>query len=131
MSSLTLLVALQVTIMAADGESYSDAHAEAEKTGRPLVVMVGADWCPACVRMKEDVLPDVKKRGILSEVAFATVNYDQQPSLARELTGGGSIPQLLMFRRTPDGSMRRRLIGWQSVDRVKRFIDEGVRLNNR
>lgn len=130
MSSLTLVVALQVTIMASPSESYKDARAEAEKSGRPLVVMVGAEWCPACMKMEQDVLPDVKERGILSEVEFATVNYDQQRSLARELTGGGSIPQLVMFRRTSDGWMRSRLVGSQSLDGVKKFIDEGVRRNN-
>jgi len=45
------------------------------------------------------------------------------------LIKGGPIPQLLMFRQTKLGWRLRRIIGGQSVDKVDRFIAEGVALD--
>ena len=43
-----------------------------------------------------------------------------------KLTGGGPVPQLVMYRKTPNGWLRRKLIGGQSVEAVEEFINEAV-----
>ena len=91
-----------------------------------MVVMVSTDWCPPCQMMKKTVMPRVRERGLLRKVAFAMVNPDRDGELAEQLTGGGPIPQLVMFRRTRDGWIRRKLIGGQSVETVEEFISEGL-----
>ncbi len=126
MSGLTLAVVIQAAFLATGSEDYSDAHRVVTKTGIPMVVMVGADWCPACETMKQRVIPEVKKRGLLRRVAFATVNLDREQKLGRELTGGGPIPQLIMFRKTEKGWLRKRLIGNQSLESIEHFINEGL-----
>ncbi len=98
--------------------------------GRPLVVLVSTEWCPPCRTMKKTVIPQIRKRGLLEKVAFAIVNPDHDRRLARRLTGGvASIPQLLMFRKTPNGWRRRRLVGGQSTQTVEKFIKQGVALD--
>ena len=91
-----------------------------------MVVMVSTDWCPPCQVMKKTILPRVRERGLLRKVAFAVVNPDRDGDLAEKLTGGGPIPQLVMFRKTADGWMRRKLVGGQSVETVEQFIKEGL-----
>jgi hypothetical protein len=54
------------------------------------------------------------------------VNPDRDRDLADQITGGGPIPQLVMFRRTADGWIRKKLIGGQSVETVEEFISEGL-----
>ncbi len=54
------------------------------------------------------------------------VNPDRDGELAEKLTGGGPIPQLVMFRRTADGWIRKKLIGGQTVETVEEFISEGL-----
>ncbi|MFW5692962.1 MAG: hypothetical protein ACOCWL_01980, partial [Thermoguttaceae bacterium] len=49
--------------------------------------------------------------------------------LAKRLTGGGPVPQLVMFRKTEQGWVRRKLIGRQSVEVVERFIEQGIALD--
>ena len=122
---LTALIAM----VAAGGETYAEAHKETANTGRPLVVMVGADWCPACQVMKNTILPEMRSRGLLRRVAFALVNLDREHELGAQLTANGPIPQLLLFRRTADGWRMRRLIGGQDVQTVETFINEGVEAN--
>ena len=116
--------------MLASGENnYTEAHAQVLKSGEPMVVMVTADWCPACQVMKTSVLPQVEQRGLLRRVIFAVVNVDKEQELGKKLVAGGPIPQLLMYRRTPDGWRLRRLVGGQSTATVEEFINQGVELN--
>ncbi len=127
MTNLGLTALVQVMVAVSGSESYADAHRETMETGRPLVVVVGADWCPACNVLNTTVIPQVRQRGVLRKVAFAIVNYDREQRLAEQLTDHGPIPQILTFRRTTDGWRMRRLVGAQSVDTVERFITEAIR----
>lgn len=139
MTSLTLATILQASVLAATAggatgspaaiDDYASARAKTEKTGQPIVILVGADWCPACVTMKKEVMPTIRKRGFLSRVAFATVNLDKQGKLGKQLTGGGPIPQMIMYRKTRQGWLRRCLIGGQSPKTVETFIQRGVELD--
>ena len=126
MSSLTILALCSLAIGGNDSDSYVDAHQATMKTGRPMLVMVSTDWCAPCQVMKKSIMPEVKQRGILARVAFAIVNPDRDRELAQQLTGGGPVPQLVLFRKTSDGWMRRKLIGGQSVEAVEQFIKEEV-----
>ncbi len=123
---LGLAMAVPASNPAQASETYAKAYHLANKTGRPMVVLVGADWCGPCQRMKREVLPQVRRGGLLGRVAFAMVNVDREPKLGRSLRRGGPIPQLLMFRRTPKGWRLSRLTGGQSVPKVEEFIDHGL-----
>jgi thioredoxin-like negative regulator of GroEL len=128
-SNLTFVAFCWIALGANDPESYAQAHEMTLKTGKPMVVMVTTDWCAPCQVMKKTVIPQVRQRGLLSRVAFAIVNPDRDHDLAMKITGGGPVPQLIMFRKTHDGWNRRVLIGGQSVESVEQFINEGVTQN--
>jgi thioredoxin-like negative regulator of GroEL len=121
--------AVKTEAVSADAESYAEAHRQTVETGKPLVVMVSTDWCPPCQVMKKTVLPRVRERGVLRKVVFAMVNPDRDAKLAQELTGGGPIPQLVMFRKTAEGWKRQKLIGGQSVESVEKFINDGLAMD--
>lgn len=123
---LGVTIVLQAALLATTGETYSEAHQAAEK-GRPLVVVVGATWCPACQQLKEEVLPEVKRHGLLRNVAFAQVDLDEESELGKELTEGGPIPQIVVYRKTPLGWLLRRMIGGHDVRTVEQFISEGIK----
>jgi thioredoxin-like negative regulator of GroEL len=109
-----------------EANTYAEARQVAEKSGKPVIVMVGTDWCSPCQMMKKTILPRVREHGLLRRVAFAVVNPDRDSKLAEEITGGGPIPQLVMFRKTPTGWVRKKLVGGQSVETVEEFINEGL-----
>lgn len=125
MSSFTLAAALQVALLAHSGASYSAARQVHLETGRPLVVLVGADWCPGCQKMKRQVLPQLDEE-LLGQVALTIVDSDDQSKLARKLMRGSSIPQLIVYRMTPEGPRRKSLVGAQSVQRVEAFLREAL-----
>jgi thioredoxin-like negative regulator of GroEL len=124
-TSLTF-IAVCTLAFAGDADNYTDAHAVTMKTGRPMLIMVGTDWCGPCQLMKRTILPQVRQRGLLARVAFAVVNADREQELAEQITGGGPVPQLVMYRKTPKGWLQRKLIGSQTVEAVETFINEGV-----
>jgi len=130
-TGFAFVLVLQTSILmttTADAHPYSAARKNSNESGRPMIVLVGADWCPACVEMKNTVIPKVKRRGLLRRVAFAEVNVDRQQKLGRQLTDGGPIPQVIMYRKTRAGWRLRKLIGGQNVETVSAFIEEGIRL---
>ncbi len=125
----TLLTAvLNLSLLASSSSTtYEDAYRSAmADESRPLVVLVGADWCPACQRMKQAVMPEVQQHGTLSRVAFAMVNTDRESGLAGQLMQGNTIPQLVMFVKTDQGWQRRQLTGSQSISDVEGFLASGA-----
>jgi hypothetical protein len=119
----TRTVAVATTV---GSETYAEAHHVMIETGKPMVIMVCTDWCVPCQTMKQAVLPRVRQRGLLRKVSFAMVNPDHDGDLAQKLTGGGPIPQLVMFRKTAGGWNRQILVGGQSLESVENFISAGL-----
>jgi thioredoxin-like negative regulator of GroEL len=113
---------MQFSLLTTSVNSYDQAYKMTNETGRPLVVLVGADWCPGCQTMKRSVIPQLESRGSLKSVAFATVNTDQQQQLAGRLMQGGSIPQLIMFVKTDTGWQRKQIVGARSVSEIEAFL---------
>ena len=109
--SLTCTAILHAALLSTGGATYTEGINSNLQTGRPLVVLVGADWCPHCRVMKQSTLPQVAQRGLLGKVAFAEVNSDHEGALASQLMEGGPIPQLIMYRKSGDGWQRTSLIG--------------------
>ena len=122
MIHLTMNMLLSAVALSAGSQDYATAFKHTEETGKPLVVLIGADWCPGCRTMKQSTMPQIEKGGSLKNVAFAYVNTDQDSALAGKLMKGGSIPQLIMFRRTRRGWVRKQLNGAQGVNETQSFV---------
>lgn len=122
MSSMMFAAVLQAALVSAGGHPYVEAHREHVETGRPLLILVGTDWCPACRTMKQVTIPQALRQGVLQGVAFAQVNADQEPELARKLMRGGSIPQLIVYHKSGNSWQRRELIGAQDIGAIQQLI---------
>lgn len=103
--------------------TYNAAWHRSMDSGRPLVVLLGADWCPACVQLKKSVIPRVAKAGALDGVEFAYVDVDRQPELAGRLAQANAIPQMIRFEKTEEGWRRDLLTGAHSVKKVTSFVE--------
>ena len=127
MTGMAATVLLQAALLTTGAQPYEDAFKEHETTGKPLLVLVGADWCPACVTMKTGTLARMERGGKLRKVAFSVINTDRDERVAGQVMRGGTIPQLIMFTKTADGKWdRQQLTGAQSEQQVEKLISEGV-----
>ncbi len=127
MAAQLLSALMQMTLLANGGSvSYADAYAASAETGKPMLVLIGADWCPHCVVMKNRVMPQLQRQGALGEINYVTINSDQQPALARQMMQGSSIPQVVLYYRTADGWKRHRNVGAMSAGNVTQLIQQAV-----
>jgi thioredoxin-like negative regulator of GroEL len=107
-------------------QTCQEAYLEAKRSGKPLVVLVCADWCSPCVRMKRYVLPKVDPL-LRQRVALAVVDYDRNSRLAERVVGDRrGIPQLIMYTPREIGWSRRLLYGYHDIDQVEKFLREGL-----
>jgi len=123
MTNFILVALVQVSALGADRQDFDRAYQQSLATGRPLVVLVGARWCPACQKMKNTILPQVAGVGGLSNVVFTYVDIDLQRQVASRLSRGTSIPQLIRFDPTPTGWKSHRVVGARSAREVYEFIN--------
>lgn len=129
MAGVTAAFALQLAVIAANPASYHTALQDAQQRQQPLLVLVGANWCPGCQTMKTRVLPNMARRGALRGVSFAMVDTDSEQATARQIMRGGSIPQLIVFSRMPDGRWHREQItGETSEAEVQSLIARAVKM---
>jgi thioredoxin-like negative regulator of GroEL len=125
-SNVTLAIVLHAALATNVESSYRDAYLHTAETGKPLVVLVGADWCPGCRTMHNSTLPQAAQKGMLKNVSYAHVNTDHDGQLARQLMQGGSIPQLIMFYETPEGWKRKQITGATNVHSLEAFLKVGI-----
>ncbi len=110
-------------------KTYAAAYRTAQESNRPLVVVIGAEWCPACVNLKQTTIASMEASGELQEVSLAVVDQDQEPELARQIKQGETIPQIVVFSKAEDGSWRRnQLTGYQSTGPVRSLLRRAAQL---
>ncbi len=129
MYGVALSVCLQAALLSSGADGYEQAYQNSTEQGKPLVVLVGADWCPGCVTMKQGVLARLRDRGRLRRVNYTTVNMDENSELAGKLMQGGKIPQLIVFTKTDTGWHREQITGATSEDSVQTLIDKALAMS--
>lgn len=106
--------------------AYSFAFRQSIETQQPLVVIVGAQWCPACRKLENEVIPQIKEMGLLKRISLAIVDYDAETKIAQQLTRGGPIPQVLVFWKQDNVWKSDRLVGYPSQKAVLSFVQSAV-----
>jgi thioredoxin-like negative regulator of GroEL len=128
MFAISVGFVLNVAMLSAGADSYDQAYHDTASSGRPLLVLVGADWCPGCRTMKQSVLPQMASRGRLNSVNYTIINTDVESALASRLMRGNMIPQLIVFSKKPDGRWHREQItGAVGDSQVQAMIDRALR----
>lgn len=104
-------------------QNYAEAYRDSVSQQKPLLVVVGAPWCPACNSLKESTILPMAERGELDGVSLAMINKDEDPELAKELTGGEQlIPQIILYTPEQGTWKRQRLTGFQAKQPIRNLI---------
>jgi thiol:disulfide interchange protein len=114
------------TIVGGGEGSYEKAYHRAQVENKPLVILVGADWCHACRVMKADTIEPMRAEGMLEDVIYAHVDKDAEPELAAKLMSGNTLPQLVVYTKGTDGWKRLSATGLQSRTRVRDIIRRAI-----
>ena len=87
--------------------NYEAAYKEHQETGKPLVVVIAADWCTPCQDLKTNVFPRIFKKIKRHKFCYAEVNWDREPAQVRLLTTSTTVPQVIIFYKL--GKMNKRV----------------------
>ena len=121
MSAIALSALLQVSLAVSDSP-YEQAVKKSAESGRPMLVLIGAEWCHYCKIVERDVMPVLKERGWLDKVEFVYLDYDRDRRFVARALRGEIIPEMVMYRKTPDGWKRSDLSGSYKVEEIEAFI---------
>jgi len=97
-----MIVALtSQAVNAGNVRSLDDLKKEMQATGRPGMVIAGADWCPYCRQMAQEMATSRELRSLQRNYSILKVNSDSAvwPRMKQvfEFNGGG-VPAVLVFR---------------------------------
>ena len=105
--------------------SYSSALAQSKATGKPVVVVFSASWCPPCQQMKKDVYPSSEVMAHRSDFVWAYLDVDDEAT--REAAAKHSvrgIPHIQFL--APDGRDLGQMVGGcspsQFADQLKQAL---------
>ena len=125
MTELLISAVLALTAPQTQADQFSIAYQRSIENGSPMVILLGAKWCPSCEVMRKEIMPLVEKSGVLEHVEYVYIDIDRNRSLAAKLSKAKTIPQLIRYYKTPDGWKYNLLNGAYKVDEVKSFIQTG------
>lgn len=123
LSSVLVAALLTVAGTSPGVQNYAEAYRKSQVEGKPLMVIVSAQWCPACHTLKDTTIRDLEASGQLNDVNVAIVDRDAEPELARQLMREQKIPQIIVFAKSDSGRWERsQLIGYQPQGPVRSLI---------
>lgn len=101
---------------------YKEAYERAMASGKDLVVMVGASWCPPCRRAKA-LIADTPNGG----VEYAYIDYDREKVQALRVMAGGrpGIPHLAIWSKRSGEWKVEHHTGTQSAEFYRRVFSPG------
>ena len=76
--------------------------------------------------MKQQVMPQLARSGVLKHAAYVEVDSDRHGNLASQLLTGNGIPQLVMYKKDAGGWQRFVLAGAHSASEVEAFLRQGA-----
>ncbi|MFT5464332.1 MAG: thiol-disulfide isomerase/thioredoxin, partial [Planctomycetota bacterium] len=102
--------------------NFEEALAEAKSKGVPLLLDFETTWCGPCKLMDQLVYGalDVVNAATKHRIVAVKVDGDERRDLVEQYKVEG-YPTILLI--APDGTLTRRVIGYQSVAEMTNFID--------
>lgn len=121
--SLIAATIASLSVLAVPPDDYATAYEKAEKSGKPLMVVISAPWCPACVSLKNTTLREMESGGQLEDVSVVVIDRDRDSALAERLMRGQMIPQVIVFSKRDTGRWQRaQLTGFQTPGTIRQLL---------
>jgi uncharacterized protein YyaL (SSP411 family) len=91
-------------------EDHDRALADAAKAGKPVVLVLYAEWCGWCKKLFGESLQDPRVTRLRDRFVWVKVNSNQETEYKTRY-GQNGFPMIVMIR--PDGSIYRKLDGFR------------------
>ncbi len=124
---VSVLFAVALSFVTSEHEAkqtYAMAYEKSVSEKKPLVVVVSAQWCPACNVLKDTTIKSLEQTGELDDCSVVVVDRDADPELAKQLMADEKmVPQIIVFSQSDTGRWKRsKLTGFQPAQPVRSLI---------
>ena len=102
-------------------EDHDAALAQAKKEGKPVVLVLHADWCSFCKKLFSETMPDPRISALRDKFTWIKVNSDKLTEY-KKLYGQEGYPMIVLFKG--DGSIAQKLDGFQEAGRLRAALQE-------
>ena len=101
--------------------SYTSALADAKKSGKPVIVIFSASWCPPCQSMKKEVYPSAAVKPYHDKFVWAYLDADDEANKkAMQKFGVEGIPHI-EFLNAAGESIGKQVGGSDPADFAKKL----------
>ena len=117
--SLTKAASLQGKPVDWVGE-HDAGLARAKKEGKPVFLILYADWCGWCKKTLTETIPDPRLNALKDKFVWVKVNSDKETKYKQQY-GQNGYPLMLVLN--PDGTLRKRIDGYRDARALKEELD--------
>jgi FKBP-type peptidyl-prolyl cis-trans isomerase 2 len=116
--SLTKATSLQTSPI--DWIENQDAGlAQAKKEGKPVFLLLYADWCGWCKKTMTETIPDPRVSALKNKFVWMKLNSDKEIKYKKQYEQNG-YPLMLVLN--PDGTLRKRIDGYRDAVGLKKEL---------
>jgi thiol-disulfide isomerase/thioredoxin len=101
--------------------TLADALVQSTQTGKPILVLVTADWCPPCQKLKRGALSNPEVVQFISEQSIPVYLEDGQNRAEIQTLPVQSYPTTLIIK---DGEIQASVVGGKSASRYLKVLQE-------
>ena len=95
--------------------NHDDGLAEAKKEGKPLFVLLYADWCHWCQKTQSETLTDPRIEKLRDKFVWMKLNSDKEQKYKQEF-GQNGFPLIVVLR--PDGTVLKKIDGYRDAGKL-------------
>ena len=103
-------------------EEYDAGLTQAKKRGKPVFLLLYADWCGWCKKTMTETIPDPRISGLQDKFVWVKVNSDKEKKYKQQY-GQNGFPMIVLLK--PDGTVLKKIDGYRDARALKAEL-EGV-----
>ncbi len=96
-------------------ENHDAGLAEAKKEGKPLFLLLYADWCHWCQKTQSETLTDPRIGKLSDRFVWMRLNSDKEQKYKKEF-GQNGFPMMVILK--PDGTVLKKIDGYRDASRL-------------
>ncbi len=102
-------------------EEYNKGLAEAKKDGKPLFLLLYADWCHWCQKTQSETLTDPRIERLRDKFVWMKVNSNKEKKYKKQY-GQNGFPMIVLMK--PDGSVLKKIDGYRDAGKLAAELKE-------
>lgn len=93
-------------------DNFNDAKIVSKDLKQPIILVLSADWCQYCQKLKKDITNNIDK---FNDITICIIDIDKYPEIAREFKAK-KIPKTIIF--DSKGNKLKEIKGYTNIENL-------------